>query len=252
MRRYFPDFEGFQAAARAADIVPVYRQLLADRLTPVSAFEVLGATRTPSCSKASSAARRSPATASSPPPRRWSTRFRRRATPAGPRRAATPGDLYADREFDTSDPLADLQKLLPTGRYHRDPDLPPFTGGLVGYAGYDTIRYYEGEKLPRPPEDDRRLPDLLFGLYGELVIFDHVDKTIKVVANAEVGSRQNAVGSEGDSAAPAFCLPPTAYCLLSRSRLPRRLPADRRDRRAAPAAAGAEARGDRPDRARRH
>src|SRR5689334_24254198 len=42
MRRYFPDLEGFRAAAQAADIVPVYRQLLADRLTPVSAFEVLG------------------------------------------------------------------------------------------------------------------------------------------------------------------------------------------------------------------
>src|SRR5581483_9531848 len=57
---------------------------------------------------------------------------------------------------------------------------------LVGYAGYDTIRYYEGEKLPSPPKDDRHLPDLLFGLYGELVIFDHVDKTIKVVANADL------------------------------------------------------------------
>ena len=55
----------------------------------------------------------------------------------------------------------------------------------MGYAGYDTIRYYEGEKLPRPPHDDRQLPDLLFGLYSEMVIFDHVDKTIKVVANAE-------------------------------------------------------------------
>src|SRR5256714_3900440 len=42
MRRYFPDFEGFAAAAEGADIIPVYRQLLADRLTPVSAFEVLG------------------------------------------------------------------------------------------------------------------------------------------------------------------------------------------------------------------
>src|SRR3954468_8972136 len=42
MRRYFPDPEQFAAAARDADIVPVYRQLLADRLTPVSAFEVLG------------------------------------------------------------------------------------------------------------------------------------------------------------------------------------------------------------------
>src|ERR1700742_1668066 len=42
MRRYFPDVDGFRAAARSAEIVPVYRQLLADRLTPVSAFEVLG------------------------------------------------------------------------------------------------------------------------------------------------------------------------------------------------------------------
>src|SRR5688500_14130649 len=42
MRQYFPDLDSFKAAAKSADIVPVYRQLLADRLTPVSAFEVLG------------------------------------------------------------------------------------------------------------------------------------------------------------------------------------------------------------------
>src|SRR4051794_37858140 len=42
MRRYFPDIDTFTAAAASADIVPVYRQLLGDRLTPVSAFEVLG------------------------------------------------------------------------------------------------------------------------------------------------------------------------------------------------------------------
>src|SRR5690606_15676225 len=78
---------------------------------------------------------------------------------------------------------ADLARLLPKRRYHHSKHLPAFTGGLVGYAGYDTIRYYEGEKLNQPPKDDRRLPDLLFGLYNELVIFDHVDKTIKVVAN---------------------------------------------------------------------
>src|SRR5260370_37925712 len=42
MRRYFPDFATFSGMAREADIIPVYRQLLGDRLTPVSAFEVLG------------------------------------------------------------------------------------------------------------------------------------------------------------------------------------------------------------------
>src|SRR5215211_5176043 len=42
MRRYFPEIESFTTSAKDADIVPVYRQLLADRLTPVTAFEVLG------------------------------------------------------------------------------------------------------------------------------------------------------------------------------------------------------------------
>src|SRR3954471_5991690 len=42
MRRYFPDIEQVRLAARDADLIPVYRQLLADHLTPVTAFEVLG------------------------------------------------------------------------------------------------------------------------------------------------------------------------------------------------------------------
>jgi anthranilate synthase component 1 len=69
----------------------------------------------------------------------------------------------------------------------------------VGYAGYDLIRYYEGEKLTSPPKDDRHLPDILFGLYGELVVFDHVDKTIKVVANAWVGTGQSQADSYKDA-----------------------------------------------------
>ena len=100
--------------------------------------------------------------------------------------------LGAPREFTTTDPLIDLQQLLPDRRYRQDKKLPAFTGGLVGYAAYDTVRYYEPDKLQTPPKDDRRLPDLLFGLYGELVIFDHVDKTIKVVANADLTTARDA------------------------------------------------------------
>jgi anthranilate synthase component 1 len=179
MRRYFPDIESFTQAARTAQIIPVYRQLLADRLTPVSAFELLGRDEhgflLESVVGGEKIARYSfIATA----PQLVYQVNQGRATI---RQTGKPV-----REFNTTDPLADLGELLPKGVYHRDRDLPAFTGGLVGYAGYDTIRYYEAEKLTAPPPDDRRLPDLLFGLYGELVIFDHVDKTIKVVANARV------------------------------------------------------------------
>ena len=181
MPRYFPDFESFRSLAKQHDLIPVYRQLLGDHLTPVTAFEVLGRddhsfllesvvggeriarwsfiATSPSLVYECAAAR--------------ARRFRGWARRSKPRARIR---------------LHDLEKLLPRRKYYHAPGLPNFTGGLVGYAGYDTIRYYEGEKLDHPPKDDRRLPDVSFGLYNELVVFDHVDKTIKVVANADLTS----------------------------------------------------------------
>lgn len=59
-------------------------------------------------------------------------------------------------------------------------DRPHFSGGWVGYAGYDTVRYLEPEKLPfdSAPPDDRRLPDMHFGLYRQMAVFDHVSKVL--------------------------------------------------------------------------
>ncbi len=191
MPRYFPDAQQFAQLAQKYDTIPVFRQILGDHLTPVTAFEVLGRDEHAFLLESVVGGERI-------------GRYSFIAT--GPSviylvregKAATITPPYPPKEFISTDPLADLEKLLPHRRYHHDKRLPAFTGGLVGYAGYDTIRYYEGEKLPNPPKDDRFLPDLLFGLYNELVIFDHVDKTIKVVANANVaGSGQRAAGSEG-------------------------------------------------------
>jgi anthranilate synthase component 1 len=196
MRRYFPDFASFSASAGEADVIPVYRQLLGDRLTPVSAFEVLGrdanAFLLESVVGGEKIARYS-FIATSP-----SIIYQ----VSNGNASILPGDAgqsESTRHFKTTDPLADLEKLLPRRRYRQDPHLPAFTGGLVGYAGYDTIRYYEGEKLPNPPKDDRQLPDLLFGLYNEMVIFDHVDKTIKVVANADLKAHGNAQAAYQDA-----------------------------------------------------
>jgi len=179
MRRYFPSLDEVAAIAKEAQIIPVYRQLLADRITPVTAFEVLGREEHSFLLESVIGGEKI---------------GRYSFIASGPKlvyqvyqgNAAIHHAGKAPQIFSTTDPLADLKKLLPATRYHQDKHLPAFTGGLVGYAGYDTIRYYEGEKLPNPPKDDRRVPDLLFGLYGELVIFDHVDKTIKVVGHVDL------------------------------------------------------------------
>jgi anthranilate synthase component 1 len=188
MAKHFPDFESFQSLAAQHSCVPVYRQLLADRLTPVAAFEILGA---------------------------GEHAFLLESVVGGERIArysfiaVSPSMVYSchqgnasiakpylpPEQFHTTDPLADLQKLLPRVKPYRDPALPTFTGGLVGYAGYDTIRYYEADSLQNPPADDRKIPDLQFGLYNELVVFDHVDKTVKVIANAVAANSQLTTGN---------------------------------------------------------
>src|SRR5436305_4457011 len=95
------------------------------------------------------------------------------------------------------------------GRYRSPqlPGLPRFLGGAVGYAGYDTVRYVE--RLEHPPTDDRGLPDLCFGLYDRMVIFDHINKTIAVVAHAHVppdrGQRTEDRGQELEKSYDEAC-----------------------------------------------
>ena len=87
-------------------------------------------------------------------------------------------------ELDHPDPLRLLEEILRTYRAPHLPGLPRFAGGAVGYAGYDTIRYVEN--LPHPPPDDRHLPDLCFAFFDRMVIFDNINKTVIVLAQAHV------------------------------------------------------------------
>lgn len=84
-----------------------------------------------------------------------------------------------------TDPLGVLRRLSAPMQLGTPPEALPdcFTGGWVGHVGYDSVRWLEPGKLPfeSAPEDDRDLPDLCFGLYEEVVAFDHVAKTIDIL-----------------------------------------------------------------------
>ncbi len=100
------------------------------------------------------------------------------------------------RSFRSDDPLREMGRitdgltLAETGDTVKG--LPDFTGGWVGYAGYDTVRYLEGEKLSSPPPDDRGLPDLHMQLYFDVAAFDHVQKTLLLITHARCDEHPDA------------------------------------------------------------
>ncbi|MEM1330449.1 MAG: anthranilate synthase component I [Planctomycetota bacterium] len=102
------------------------------------------------------------------------------------------GRPVSDREGDPLLVLRELSRDLTLLRAEAEeaggrlPDCA--LGGWFGFASYDTVRYAEPEKLTRDnaPPDDRKLPDMHFGLYPGIVVFDHVDKLVHVVQLAMV------------------------------------------------------------------
>ncbi|MEX1098653.1 MAG: chorismate-binding protein, partial [Planctomycetales bacterium] len=174
-----PDFESFARLARGGDLVPVFRTLLSDTLTPVSAYARIARD---DCSFLFESV------VGGEKIGRYSflgTGAFLRLEAYGRDIVITEGDRVERRTVD--DPLAELGRLLAEHRAIHVPGLPRFCGGAVGYAGYDVVRYTE--ELPYPPEDDRSVPDLSFALYDRMVIFDQINKTVQVVAHAGKFSR---------------------------------------------------------------
>ncbi|MBL8796202.1 MAG: anthranilate synthase component I [Planctomycetia bacterium] len=180
--RYRPSFEEFAELAKSSSLVPVYRQLIGDALTPVSAFckiqegdwsflfeSVVGGERVGRYSFVGSG-----------PFVRFEAYGNKVVLSS-----RTPGsDRWIVGDQEHPDPLQLLEDMVAKYRAPHVQGLPRFCGGAVGFASYDSVRYVE--KLPHAPPDDRQLPDLGFAFYDRMVIFDHINKTIAAVAHAHV------------------------------------------------------------------
>ncbi len=81
-------------------------------------------------------------------------------------------------------PLETLKALL---RSYSSPiiaDLPPFTGGAIGFFGYDLLQYYEN--VPPHREDDLKMDDMQFMFCDQIIVFDHFKQRIQVIANVHI------------------------------------------------------------------
>jgi anthranilate synthase component 1 len=193
MSRHRPDFDEFRRFAAAAPCVPVFRQLTGDSLTPVSAYARIERTA-PSFLFESVVGGEKVGRFSflgTEPFLRFEARGHDVAI-------TTLGETPQVRRYTAADPLTDLQQLVQQYHAVHLPGLPRFAGGAVGYASYDAVRYTE--HLPDVPHDDRGLPDLSFSFFDRMVIFDHIRKTVLVVAQAHLDT-----GGEARAAYDSAC-----------------------------------------------
>jgi anthranilate synthase component 1 len=176
-----PDRAGFARLARGSRLVPVTRRLLADGETPVGVYRKLAGGRPGTFLLESAEHGRSWSRWSFVGVRCSATLSERdgRAVWTGTPPPAAPAD---------GDPLevlaATWRALLGPAPADELPDLPPLTGGLVGYLGYDVVRRIE--RLPAYATDDLGLPELTMLVATDVAVVDHYEASVLLVANALV------------------------------------------------------------------
>jgi anthranilate synthase component 1 len=177
---YHPTKEEFIRKSRQGNLIPVYKEILADLETPVSAmkkmFESDFAFLLDSVEGGEKIGRYSFLGADP------SILFKSKNKEV---------DLIYRNNEETFEargsPLDVLRDVMSRYKLVPDPSLPPFIGGAVGYVSYDEIRNLE-PRIPDKNPDDLSLPDTFFMITDNLIIFDHVRHRILLVNNAHIRS----------------------------------------------------------------
>ena len=176
---YRPSRAQFKEKAKLGNLIPVWKEVLLDQETPVSAFRKIGNSQyaflLESVEGGEQVGRNS--FVGSEPFAVFSSKGDQiTVTRDGKQRTRT---LAAGE-----DPLSALSTLLSEYKFVPVEGLPRFCGGAVGFLGYDVVRFFE--KLPGQPVDDLGLPDSVFVLTDTCLIFDHAYHRGKVLSNAIV------------------------------------------------------------------
>ncbi len=187
---YSLTFDAFAKLAAPGSLVPLYREILADIHTPVTALMNLRAKSYAYLLESMEGGEK------------WGRYTFLGCDPRTIFRVVGSRVEIEENGKKTScahqgDPMKYLKNLV--GKYHPVPtdSLPRFYGGALGYLGYDMVRYFE--KLPEVITGDSERVDAVFIITDTVVIFDHIRHTIKAVASIRVdeGSDLRSLYDEG-------------------------------------------------------
>ncbi|MGB3395828.1 MAG: anthranilate synthase component I [Nitrospira sp.] len=178
-QQYSLTLDEFRALAAEGNLIPLYREILADYETPVSAFAKIDHGPTAYLLESVAGGEN------------WA-RYSFLGSGSSAVVREEKGDLVLTRGKKNlriqsrGNPLERLRELMEAYRPVTVPGLPRFVGGAVGYFSYDMVRTFE--ELPSLRRDSLGMPDFAFLLTDTLLIFDNVSQKIKVVANAYLES----------------------------------------------------------------
>ena len=162
------------AASGSYTVCPVCTEMLSDFITPIEALRILKAVSTHAYLLESAQASEA-----------WG-----RYTFLGcePKASITCRDgemKVGDQIIKTTNPSADIRRILGEYRSPRLPELPPFTGGLVGYFAFDFLGYRE-PTIKREVEDNEEFQDVDLMLFDEVIAFDNVKQKIILMVNIKL------------------------------------------------------------------
>ena len=161
---YQPSLDKVRELASQGNLVPVYREIIADLETPVSAYFKI--TRGPHSFLLESV--------------EGGERLARYSfIGTEPYRVLTTGP---GTEAGAIDPLAPVEQELSAYRPVTVEGLPRFLGGAIGYLAYETFHYYE-PRVPSPEADPISVPESVLMFTDTVVVFDHLKHLIKVVSH---------------------------------------------------------------------
>ena len=174
---YYPAKEEFIELSKKGNVIPVYREVLADFDTPLSAFQKIDDSRfaylLESVEGGAHMARYS--FLGSEPSLVIESKGNEVTFTRGKK---------VEKRVAREDPISEIKDFMGKFRFVDVKGLPRFCGGLVGYMGYDMVRFIE--EIPDENPEDFDIPDVQLVLTDTILIFDHVDHKIKIVSNSLV------------------------------------------------------------------
>ena len=173
-----PSLEEFKQKSKSGNLIPVYKEILADLDTPVSAYmKIRGAEYSFLLESIEGG-------------EKWARYCFLGCDPSvvvitkGRTLTLIENGKREQRQIESGSPLSAVKEILARYQPVHSAGLPRFSGGAVGFVSYDMVRFFED--LPEQTVDDLDVPDSQFIITDTMLVFDNVSQTIKIVSNAFV------------------------------------------------------------------